>query len=221
MCETIVTYFCKFTIIDVHVVSLNFCNIFINYLLCPFLFGIFTLFLINISKHYQIRGGIFRPCLSVRTSYLDIIHVNSDLPLWGIGIKIIGSVTYLLDVHVVSLNFCNIFINYLLCPFNSDPSHRPNNLSLVCLYLSLYISFLLFGIFFCQCGKKKKKNYLSLQNHTLFIRGSHGHDLSWIYNYLYLSPLTLWVQTLLRRGVLNTILCDKSFIFLFNQFIYT
>ena len=46
-----------------------------------YLFGIFTLFLINISKHYQIRGGIFRPCLSVRTSYLDIIHVNSDLPL--------------------------------------------------------------------------------------------------------------------------------------------
>ena len=26
--------------------------------------------------------------------------------------------------------------------------HRPNNLSLVCLYLSLYISFLLFGLFF-------------------------------------------------------------------------
>ena len=35
---------------------------------------------------------------------------------------------------------------------------------------------------------------------------------SWIYNYLCnqcLSPLTLWVWTPLRRGVLNTILCDK------------
>ena len=35
---------------------------------------------------------------------------------------------------------------------------------------------------------------------------------SWIYNYLsnqYLSPLTLWVQTLLRWGVLDTTLCDK------------
>ena len=35
---------------------------------------------------------------------------------------------------------------------------------------------------------------------------------SWIYNYLCnqcLSPLTLWVRTLLRRGVLNTTLCDK------------
>jgi hypothetical protein len=63
----------------------------------------------------------------------------------------------IIDVHVVSLNFCNIFINYLLCPFNSDPSHRPNNLSLVCLYLSLYISFLLFGNFFCLCGKKNEK----------------------------------------------------------------
>jgi hypothetical protein len=34
----------------------------------------------------------------------------------------------------------------------------------------------------------------------------------WIYNYLCnqcLSPLTLWVRTLLRRGVLDTTLCDK------------
>jgi hypothetical protein len=41
MCETIVTYFCKFTIIDVHVVSLNFCNIFIysNFILANRYFG--------------------------------------------------------------------------------------------------------------------------------------------------------------------------------------
>ena len=35
---------------------------------------------------------------------------------------------------------------------------------------------------------------------------------SWIYNYLcnqYLSPLTLWVRIQLRRGVLDTTLCDK------------
>ena len=35
---------------------------------------------------------------------------------------------------------------------------------------------------------------------------------SWIYNYLCnhcRSPLTLWVQILLRRGVLDTTLCDK------------
>jgi hypothetical protein len=35
---------------------------------------------------------------------------------------------------------------------------------------------------------------------------------NWIYNYLCnqcLSPLTLWVLILLRRGVLNTTLCDK------------
>ena len=42
-------------------------------------------------------------------------------------------------------------------------STRPNNLSLVCLYLSLYIFFLLFGHFFlthsvCQKKKKKKTN---------------------------------------------------------------
>jgi hypothetical protein len=37
---------------------------------------------------------------------------------------------------------------------------------------------------------------------------------SWIYNYLCnqcLSPLTLWVQTLLKRGVLDTLLCDKDY----------
>ena len=35
---------------------------------------------------------------------------------------------------------------------------------------------------------------------------------SWIYNYQYhqwLSPLTLWVLIQLRRGVLDTTLCDK------------
>jgi len=35
---------------------------------------------------------------------------------------------------------------------------------------------------------------------------------SWIYNYIYnqgLSPLTLWVRTPPRRGVLDTTLCDK------------
>jgi hypothetical protein len=37
---------------------------------------------------------------------------------------------------------------------------------------------------------------------------------SWIYNYLcnqFLSALTLWVRTTLRRGELNTTLCDKVF----------
>jgi hypothetical protein len=35
---------------------------------------------------------------------------------------------------------------------------------------------------------------------------------SWLYTYLWnqcLSPLTLWFQTALRRGVLDTALCDK------------
>jgi len=38
---------------------------------------------------------------------------------------------------------------------------------------------------------------------------SHGE---WIYNYLYnqcLSPLMLWVRIQLRRGVLETTLCDQ------------
>jgi len=37
----------------------------------------------------------------------------------------------------------------------------------------------------------------------------HGR---WMYNYLCnqcLSPLTLWVRTQLRRGALDTTLCDK------------
>jgi len=38
---------------------------------------------------------------------------------------------------------------------------------------------------------------------------------SWIYNYLCsqcLSPLTLWVWIQLRRGVLDTTLCDEFFV---------
>ena len=37
-------------------------------------------------------------------------------------------------------------------------------------------------------------------------------DGSWIYNYVYnrcLSQLTLWVRIPLRRGVLDTVFCDK------------
>ena len=40
---------------------------------------------------------------------------------------------------------------------------------------------------------------------------------NWIYNYLCnqcLSPLTLWVLILLRRGVLNTTLCNRLVVFL-------
>ena len=43
-------------------------------------------------------------------------------------------------------------------------------------------------------------------------RGSSWSYGSWIYNYICnqcLSPLTLWNRILLRRGVLDTTLCDK------------
>jgi len=49
---------------------------------------------------------------------------------------------------------------------------------------------------------------LYFQN-TVYLAWSYG---SWIYNFLRnqcLSPLTLWVQILLRWGVLDTTLCDK------------
>jgi len=49
---------------------------------------------------------------------------------------------------------------------------------------------------------KKNRKWLPLS-------WSHG---SWIYNYLCnqcISPLKLWVRTPLRRGVLDTTLCDK------------
>ena len=44
-------------------------------------------------------------------------------------------------------------------------------------------------------------------------RGPSWSYGSWIYNYLCnqcLLPLMLWVRILLRQGVLNTTLCDKS-----------
>jgi hypothetical protein len=50
---------------------------------------------------------------------------------------------------------------------------------------------------------------LNVRKNCLSWSWSYG---SWIYNYLCnqcLSPRTLWVRTLLRRGVLDTTLCDK------------
>jgi len=59
---------------------------------------------------------------------------------------------------------------------------------------------------------------LKWYNYTLTIflicTGRHGRDrmVVWFYNYLCnqcQSPLRLWVQIPLRRGLLNTTLCDK------------
>ena len=47
---------------------------------------------------------------------------------------------------------------------------RPNNLSLVCLYLSLYISFLLFGHFFFDTLTQKALLYKSSRKHTICMR---------------------------------------------------
>jgi hypothetical protein len=49
----------------------------------------------------------------------------------------------------------------------------------------------------------------------MYISGRRGHDRirSWIYNYLCsqcLSPLMLRVRIPLRRGVLDTILCEQA-----------
>jgi hypothetical protein len=62
---------------------------------------------------------------------------------------------------------------------------------------------------------KPIKNHTHLPNFSYFYQGalclwSYG---SWIYNYLCnqcLSPLMLWVQILLRRGVHGTAWCDKD-----------
>jgi hypothetical protein len=49
------------------------------------------------------------------------------------------------------------------------------------------------------------------RNFALKFKGPSWSYGSWIYNYLWnqcLSTLTLWVQILFKRGVLDTILCD-------------
>ena len=54
-------------------------------------------------------------------------------------------------------------------------------------------------------------DYLLLSSLSKGVSRSCSYD-SWIYNYLCnkcLSPLKLWVRILLRRGVLDTTLCDK------------
>jgi hypothetical protein len=58
------------------------------------------------------------------------------------------------------------------------------------------------------------KIYDYLSTLKLIARGHGGRDRThcWIYNYLCkkcISPLTLWARTPLRRGVLDTTLCDK------------
>jgi len=69
-----------------------------------------------------------------------------------------------------------------------------------------------------SCDNFKIKTHLINFNWLLIIsfisRGSSWLWLygSWIYNYLCnqcISPLTLWVRIPLRRGVLDTTLCDK------------
>jgi len=66
-------------------------------------------------------------------------------------------------------------------------------------------------------GRYLKTNYLNCfiyYEQLIFVEGpswswSYG---SWVYNYICiqcLSPLTLWVRILLKRGVLDTTLCDK------------
>jgi hypothetical protein len=60
-------------------------------------------------------------------------------------------------------------------------------------------------------------NLWNLCAYTISIIHFQGPSWSWsygscIYNYLfnqYLSPITLWVRIPLRRGVLDTTLCDK------------
>ena len=47
---------------------------------------------------------------------------------------------------------------------------RPNNLSLVCLYMSLYIFFLLFGHFFWDTLRQKALLYKSSRKHTICMR---------------------------------------------------
>ena len=71
---------------------------------------------------------------------------------------------------------------------------------------------------YCLITMKKNhvicNNILSKAWHVIIVKGpswswSYG---SWIYSYLCnqcLSPLTLWAPILLRRGVLDTTLCDK------------
>jgi hypothetical protein len=54
--------------------------------------------------------------------------------------------------------------------------------------------------------------WFGMVSSSWFVPDPQGSHDSWIYNYLCnqcLSSLTLWVQIQLRRGVVDTTLCDK------------
>jgi hypothetical protein len=58
---------------------------------------------------------------------------------------------------------------------------RPNKLSLVCLYLSLYISFLLFALFFLfDTQRQKALLYKSNRKHTICMRWKFWDFLSFV-----------------------------------------
>ena len=96
-----------------------------------------------------------------------------------------------LDLHS-SVHLNKTVNKYVLCVHYTSYTDCVKN-SMVGTILTLYI-----------------ETFLCLFHH---VRGHCDHDhRAMIYNYLFnqcLSPLKLWIRIPLRRGVLNTTLCDK------------
>jgi len=110
--------------------------------------------------------------------------------------------------HILCCVF-HLFVLCLVCPMLP--------VSMDCPYL---IAPSVFCNVFCLVSLHYEYCSLILSNHEMILRtillwwcSVHiSFKLHWIYNYLcnqYLSPLTLWVRIPLRRGVLDTILCDN------------
>ena len=112
-----------------------------------------------------------------------------------------------------------------------DPTKKPRmNSGNLMQYIILFLLCRIFYVICCihvdddiqcsSCGHVTKSPYLTKVDHDFcllqdYIKEQEGLSwwyLSWIYNDLCnqcLSPLSLWVWTLLMRGVLDTTLCDK------------
>jgi hypothetical protein len=85
-----------------------------------------------------------------------------------------------LSFSCVLSRFCLVFLFFKTIVLESAiifllSRARPNNLSLVCLYLSLYISFLLFGHIFFICKKKRQPKHVQIIKRKYIYNDKYRH----------------------------------------------
>jgi hypothetical protein len=113
---------------------------------------------------------------------------------------------------VIVLAFESTFLNVVW--FKKDSNTPKLNWNVTLQEARIYFTQFRFMSYILVIEKKliRNKRYWKIPA-SYDLEGQSWWYCSWIYNYLCnqcLSPLTLWVRITLRRGVLDTTLCDKD-----------